>query len=243
VAGLPLILPTEPAEEAAPPVIAALRPSEYTAALLQVLHHRADWARGANALEIGSGSGVVLAALGALGAATLCGVDIEGTAVAAGALLLRTMGYGDRTELHRGDMWEPVAGRRFDLITANLPHFPMEPFGVAGRLPSWSSGGADGRRLLDRFFAGLAAHLAPEGRAVITHNAFVDLELSRAMLALNGLSLRVALTVLVYIHAEKLGLMTQSVLDNEDGRSIHRYGPYAFGQMHVVEIGAAAALG
>ena len=42
---------------------AALQPSEYTAALIQVLRARAAWVRGAHALEIGSGSGVVLAAL------------------------------------------------------------------------------------------------------------------------------------------------------------------------------------
>jgi hypothetical protein len=34
-------------------VSAALRPSEYTAALIQVLRARAAWVRGANALEIG----------------------------------------------------------------------------------------------------------------------------------------------------------------------------------------------
>jgi release factor glutamine methyltransferase len=30
--------------------------------------------------------------------------------------------------------------------------------------------------------------------------------------------------------------MTPSVLRAEQGRSIHRYGPYAFGDMHVVEL-------
>ena len=47
-------------------------------------------------LEIGSGSGVVLAALGALGAASLCGIDIEEDAVAAGELLLAELGHGER---------------------------------------------------------------------------------------------------------------------------------------------------
>ena len=40
------------------------------------------------------------------------------------ALLLGELGHGGSAELHRGDMWQPVAGRRFDLIVANLPHFP-----------------------------------------------------------------------------------------------------------------------
>ncbi len=220
-----------------------LRPSEYTAALIQVLRARAAWAKGAAALEIGLGSGVVLAALGALGAASLCGVDIEGEAVAAGARLLHALGYGECARLHRGDMWAPLAGRRFDRIAANLPHFPMEAGGMAGRLPSWSCGGADGRRLLDRFLAGLPAHLAPGGRAVITHNAFVGLDRSRVLAGQGGLALRIAMTVLVHISRDKLALMTPGILAAEDERTIHRYGPYAFAEMHVVELARPEALG
>src|SRR5215470_14693936 len=114
-------------------ISAALRPSEYTAALIQVLRARAAWVRGASALEIGSGSGVVLAVLGALGAASLCGIDIESEAVASGALLLRRLGHRDNVQMRHGDMWLPVIGRRFDLVTANLPHFPMETGEFAGR--------------------------------------------------------------------------------------------------------------
>lgn len=222
--------------------IAALRPSEYTAALIQVLRGQANLVRGASVLEIGSGSGVVLAALGELGAASLCGVDIEEEAIEEGALLLGQLSHGPASRLHRGDMWLPVAGRRFDLIVANLPHFPMEPHEIAGRLPSWSSGGADGRWLLDPFIEGLPVHLAAGGRAIITHNAFVGLERSREIVIQHGLALSVALTVLVYLPLEKLSWMTPSVLGAEQGRTIHRYGPYAFAEMHIIEIGAPGTL-
>ena len=222
--------------------VAALRPSEYTAALIQALRARADWVRDAEALEIGSGSGVVLAAIGRLGAASLCGVDIEGVAVASGNFLLHTMGFAGRTALYCGDMWRPVAGRRFDLIAANLPQFPMQPLGYGDRLPSWSSGGSDGRRLLDRLLERLAAHLAPGGRALLTHNGFVGLDKTREMLRRDGLALRVAATVLVYLAEEKLDLMTPDVLRAEEGHSIYRYGSHAFAEMHVVEIGADVSL-
>ncbi|MEX2643913.1 MAG: methyltransferase domain-containing protein [Acetobacterales bacterium] len=225
------------------PVHPALRPSEYTAALIQVLRDRAAWVSGANVLEVGSGSGVVLAALGALGARTLCGIDIENDAVDSGTRLLHGLGHTDNAELHRGDMWQPVAQRRFDLIVANLPHFPMEPAELGGRLPSWSAGGHDGRGRLDPFLSGLPAHLAPGARAVITHNAFVDVGRSRALLEAEGLTLRIVATRLVYIAADKLQRMARDVLANEEGRSIFRYGPYAFGELHIVEIGAAGVLG
>jgi release factor glutamine methyltransferase len=216
--------------------LAALRPSEYTAALIQVLQAKSGAVRGAKVLEVGSGSGVVLAALGELGAASLCGIDIEEDAVTSGMLLLAELGHGETSELYLGDMWLPVAARRFDLIVANLPHFPMERSDVPGRLPTWSAGGSNGRALLDPFLEGLEAHLAGGGRAIITHNAFVDIERSRQILAGFGLALSIALTTLVYIPEDKLSRMSASVLAVPDGRSIHRYGPYAFGEMHIVEI-------
>ena len=140
-------------------------------------------------------------------------------------------------------MWLPVTGRRFDLIVANLPHFPMERSDVPGRLPSWSAGGTDGRALLDPFLEGLAGASGADGRAIITHNAFVDLDRSREILAGHGLTLDVALTTLVYVPDDKLSRMTASVLAVQDGRTIHRYGPYAFGEMHIVEIARQEAAG
>ena len=217
-----------------PPAAMALRPSEYTAALIQVLRRRPECVRGAKVLEMGCGSGVVLAALGAMGAASLSGIDIEGEAVASGRSLLRELGHD--AELFHGDMWQPVAGCRFDLIVANLPHFPMEHIEVAGRLPTWSSGGADGREFLDPFIEGLADHFTAKARAVLTHNAFVDIERSRRLAARHGLGLTILASVLVHIATEKLALMTPSVLLAEEGKSIHRYGPHVFADFHIVEI-------
>src|SRR3982750_1425347 len=87
----------------------ALRPSEYTSALIQALRSEPERVRGRNVLEIGSGSGVVLAALSSAGGAA--------------SRLLAGLGHGN-AEFHLGDMWRPVAGRRFDLIVANLPNSP-----------------------------------------------------------------------------------------------------------------------
>ena len=157
-------------------------------------------------------------------------------AVTSGMLLLAELGHGETAELYLGDMWLPVGGRRFDLIVANLPHFPMERSDVPGRLPSWSAGGSNGRALLDPFLEGLDTHLAADGRAIITHNAFVECDRSREILARRGLALRTVLTTLVYIPDDKLSRMTDAVLAVQDGRTVHRYGPYAFGEMHIVEI-------
>lgn len=223
--------------------LAALRPSEYTAALIQALQARRTAVRGAHVLEIGSGSGVVLAALANLGAGSLCGIDIEEDAVASGTLLLDELGHGERAEFHQGDMWRPVAARRFDLIVANLPHSALVDPHVPGRRATWSEAGADGRRLLDPFLEGLGRHLAPGGRALITHNGFVGLDRSRRILGPAGLVLDVVLTTLVNLPNEKLVRMTPGVLAAEQGRTIHRYGPYAFAEVHIVEITAVGTGG
>jgi release factor glutamine methyltransferase len=216
--------------------LAALRPSEYTGALIQALRAKPGLVGGAHVLEIGSGSGVVLAALAELGAASLCGIDIEADAVASGIVLLGELGHGSVAEFHQGDMWRPVTGRRFDLIVSNLPQCSLIDPHLPGRLASWSGAGEDGRRLLDPFLEGLGRHLMPGGRAFITHNGFLGLERSRQLLARSGFAMDVVLSTLVSLPDVKLARMTPSVLAAEEGRTIHRYGPYAFAEVHIVEI-------
>lgn len=210
------------------------RPSEYTAALIQTLFGMRQFVNGASVVEIGCGSGVVLAALATMGANTLCGVDVELAALQAGEIVVQSV--GGVAEFRDGDLWQPLKTRRFDLIVANLPHFPTESGGFSTRLPSWSDGGRDGRRLLDPFIDGLPRHLSPTGRAVITHNAFVDLRETRRRLAQYALSVRVACTVLLVLSDEKVRQMSSEILGREEGRTIHRIGPYCFAQMHVLDI-------
>jgi release factor glutamine methyltransferase len=217
----------------------ALRPSEYTSALIQALRIEPERVRGKQVLEIGSGSGVVLAVLGALGAASVCGIDIEQDAVEAGSRLLAGLGH-DNAEFHRGDMWRPVAGRRFDLIVANLPNSPHPQVSISGRPPNWSAGGHDGRELVDAFIDGLATHLVPGGRALMTHNSYIGLDRTREAADAHGLSFDVRLSILVYVPEEKLTLMTPSIVQAETGRSLYSFGPYTFGEVHVVEFGAPA---
>lgn len=220
--------------------VKALRPSEYTSALIQALRNAPGKVRGKQVLEIGSGSGVVLAVLGALGAASVCGIDIEEDAIEASMELLAGLGH-DNAEFLRGDMWRPVTGRRFDLIVANLPNSPHPQVSIAGRPANWSAGGPDGRRLVDTFIDGLAAHLVPGGRALMTHNSYIGLDRTRAAAKSHGLSCDVCLSILVYVPEEKLALMTPSLVQAEEGRSLHSFGPYTFGEIHIVEFGAPNA--
>lgn len=215
---------------------ASFRPSDYTAALVQVIRETADQVRGARVLDVGCGSGVLLAAAASVGAVHLSGVDIEKDAVEATRRLLSGLGLGGASDISQGAMFAPVAGRRFDLVLANLPHFPMSEGAVDGRLASWSSGGPNGRRLMDSFLSGLKAHLATGGRALVMHNHFIGLETTHAIAAQNGLAVTRGKTILVPVPKAKLAVMTPDVLEREIGRSIHILGQHAFGTVEVLII-------
>ncbi len=61
-----------------------------------------------------------------------------------------------------GDLFEPVAGERFDLIVSQPPYYP----GAEGPV-FLQGGGSDGTEIGMRLLHGLAPHLTPEGRAVV----------------------------------------------------------------------------
>src|SRR5262245_10290021 len=62
----------------------------------------------------------------------------------------------------RGDLYEPVRGRRFDRIVAHPPYIPA----VRDDRPRmfFRDGGEDGEVILQRIVEGLPDHLAPDGR-------------------------------------------------------------------------------
>lgn len=214
----------------------AFRPSLHTAAVLQqILLHR-QRLRGARVLEIGSG--VLLAAAADCGARSLFGIDVEPVAIAETARQLAAFGPDVTVETALGHLYDPVAGRRFDVVLANLPHFPMNAAAVDGRLTTWSDGGADGRRLLGPVIDGLGRHLAPGGCAIIAHNAFTGLDETRKSAAAQGLAVELADTLLIPLAPEKLAWMTPEVLDREAGRTIHRIAGHVFTEVAVLFIQA-----
>lgn len=213
-----------------------LRPSEYTALLLHALSMRADRIKNANFMEVGVGSGVVLAAAGQFGAAHLTGVDVEPLAVWQTMALLADVPDAPPHRVVQGDMWAPFSEQRFDMIVANLPHFPVQNINQPTRMNSWSNGGSDGRLRIDQFFGGLSEHLMPNGLALLVHSAFTDLDLSRATLAEHKLEMRPILTTLIQIETGKLKALSPAIRARLTGVELKQYGSYVFSLTHVMEI-------
>ena len=211
------------------------RPSEYTAMLIQQIRQYGSEVKGKNTLEIGCGSGVVLAALAKEGASGICGVDIEAEAVKASSQTLSDTGYLDIAELHHGDMWSTLSGRVFDVIVANLPQAPTEKPMIDGRHLTWNFGGLDGRSVLDLFLNGVEAHLAKDGWGLITHFDPIDVDKTIAMLNAAGLTAKVVMTRLLTYSEERLSHLVQEVVVSKIGKSIISYGEYVFTEVHIVE--------
>ena len=211
-------------------------PSEYTAALLLYLRRHAAQVHSSRALDMGAGSGVVMATLLALGAQSALGVELEALAVEAAQKLLNQEGLLANASLVQGDMWAACGDARFDLVVTNLPQFATDHVEGDGRLASWSAGGTDGRRSVDRFLNGLGRHLAPEGLALMTHNVFLDIGKTQTMLDLLGLRARVAYCASAPLPLHKLASLSPQVLTRFTGRGIHKMGDYWFVDFDIVEI-------
>lgn len=123
---------------------------------------------GADVLELGTGSGAIAIAAAQGGAATVTVVDVSRRALATAWLNARLNGV--RVQPRHGDLFAPVAGRRFDIVASNPPYLPSDAIPTRGARRAWE-GGADGRAVLERICAGVADHLRPGGIVLLVHSS------------------------------------------------------------------------
>lgn len=121
-------------------------------------------------LDVGTGSGVIAVTL----ALECPGARVTATDIDADALdAARAAGTALRAEVEwlHGALYEPVAGRRFDVIVSNPPYVADSPagrarlsFGTAAFEPARALfGGTDGLSVLRPLIAEAPLHLAPGG--------------------------------------------------------------------------------
>lgn len=227
-----------PEIEAAPASTTAdpFRPSEYSGLLAHALRARAQSFGRAAGLDMGMGSGVLLATLGLIGCERLVGVDIDPEALRASADMARSLGLLERTHLLQGSLWEPVGDERFDVVVTNLPNFAATEPSDPERSHYWSMGGADGRHVIDPFLAGLGRHLKPGGVAFMTHNVFAGMSETTAILQRQGLVARAIMATSTLLHPRKSALMCAKVRARFDDVALHRLGHYEFADVEVLEI-------
>jgi release factor glutamine methyltransferase len=112
-------------------------------------------------------------------------------------------------EVLRGDLFEPVAGRRFDAIVSNPPYLPVAG-GRDARLGAraWN-GGHDGRAVIDRICREAAGHLAPGGEVLLVQSSLTRVGPTLELLERSGLR-----TEVVASYTGPLGALAREQLDH-----------------------------
>jgi release factor glutamine methyltransferase len=102
--------------------------------------------------------------------ARVTALDVSRRSVATVQLNARLRGL--RVETLRGSLFEPVRGRRFDLIATNPPYVPAidDTLPTSGPERAWDAG-RDGRALIDPICDAAADHLMPGGAILIIHSS------------------------------------------------------------------------
>ncbi len=113
-------------------------------------------------LDMGCGSGI-LSLVGASRGASVIAVDLNPAAVDATVINASANGLEERIWASVGNLFDPVAGQKFDLIVFNPPFYPGEPQNPADL--AWRSG--DNHTTLRRFLQGSVEHLAEGGKVLM----------------------------------------------------------------------------
>lgn len=101
-------------------------------------------------------------------------------------------GVGDRLEVRTGDLFAPVDGEAFDVITANPPQMPTPHDREWGDPQSrQDNGGPDGWAVLDRIIYEAPRYLNPQGRLVFTLFGFLGVRRALRTLRASGLDPRI----------------------------------------------------
>jgi release factor glutamine methyltransferase len=123
----------------------------------------------ASALDLCTGSGAVAVATALRGVRSVTAVDMHRRSTWTGRLNARVNGV--RIRALKGDLFEPVAGRRFDLITANPPYLPVPPDLAPRRGDHAWNAGDNGRAVIDRIIEQLPDHLEPGGSVLLVQSS------------------------------------------------------------------------
>lgn len=95
-------------------------------------------------------------------------VDISEDALDVARKNVNDYDFSERISLHRGDLWEPLSGRTYDLIITNPPY--VDQAGMKALPPEFGAepelalaSGLDGLDHVHRIIEGAKAHLTPSG--------------------------------------------------------------------------------
>ncbi|MGN6869320.1 MAG: HemK2/MTQ2 family protein methyltransferase [Solirubrobacteraceae bacterium] len=158
---------------------------------------------GVSVLDLCTGSGH-LAVVAALAGASAVGIDVSRRSML--SVRVNAALNGVSVTALRGDLFGPVAGRRFDVVVSNPPYLPHPDEELPERgLARAIDAGPRGRAFIDRICAQVAEHLTPGGVLLLVHSSVCGERDTLEALSARGLEAEVA-----YRHRGPLGPILQS---------------------------------
>jgi methylase of polypeptide subunit release factors len=142
-------------------------------------------------LDLGTGSGLQ-AILLAPSTLKVIATDLHEDSVATARFNIALNGLQDSVSVSAGDLYSPVGDARFDLIVSDAPYVPV-PSSVP--YPMYAAGGEDGMLVLGPLLDGVAAHLTPDGEAVLYAAGMGDQQRPFLTATLRALAERDRLTI------------------------------------------------
>lgn len=143
-------------------------------------------------LDLGTGTGF-LAIVVAHKVRKVVATDIDGKAFRNARKNVVLNGLENKVEVLQGDMFQPVADRKFDLIISTLPQMPTPEWKIKRDLVNIADdGGPTGRELIDQFSREVNNYLNEKGRVCMFHFNFLDSGKTIKLLKENGLEASVS---------------------------------------------------
>lgn len=160
------------------------RPREDTQQLSEAIANAHELQPASHVLELCAGTGAISLGLAARGHRVTT-VDISRRAALNARL--NAFANGASLDARQGDLFEAVAGERFDAIVANPPYVPAPPGEERrGQARAWNAG-PDGRIILDRICAEAAEFLRPGGSVLLIQSSLSGVDTTREQLEASGL--------------------------------------------------------
>lgn len=171
---------------------------------------------GGTVLDACCGTGALSIAAAGVRPSSVTAVDVSRRAV--WATRVNTFVRGLPVRVERGDVFERMAGRTFDLILANPPYVPGAATKPRGRHRAWDAG-VDGRELVDRLCANAPLLLAPGGTLLLVHSGLCDPDRTLRQLRGGGLKAAVVARTEVpfgpVLHARRRRLLDMGLIETD----------------------------
>lgn len=140
----------------------------------------------AKVLDMGTGCGI-LGIIAAKKASKVLAVDINPSAVRCAKENAKLNGMAEKMLFIQGDLFTSIrAEEKFDLILFNAPYLPSEPHESETWLELAWSGGADGRKIIDRFLREVSGRLKKGGRVLLLQSTLANVEKTLKILEAKG---------------------------------------------------------